>query len=630
MQGKLWLSGNMAGNAFKELEKPHPSLKSAVWEHFAFAVEYVNGQRQVDKSKAVCRHCFAEIGYALGSTTNLFSHLRRHHGYVNIGPRKTSNLVLTKTSQQRFSLERVNAITNSIGVFLAADLRPFSVVENSGFKHMMGVIEPRYQVPSPAHFRQKIIPSLYEKNKSAVMDHLSRASAVALIADGWTCRAAVSYITVTAHYITPEWTLASHVLQTRVLCEQTSTHIAEELKRMVLVWNLERSGATMIPVTTDNAGNMADAVSEAGLGPQIGCFAHTINVAAEKVTGLNQVSRVLGKVRRIVSFFHRSTTAAHLLESKQEMLNTPKHDLIHDVTTRWNSSYDMLERYLEQHTAAYAALTDRSLKRKKDVTLLTDQEVRTAEEVIEVLKPLKAITTLMSTESAPSASMILPLKSTLLNSMEPNVEDTATVSEIKAAIRENLEDRYTACQDYLHKCTALDPRFKGLPHVDEACRDGTFSGLITEITIKKEENADATGTTAVSSTPVKREHNLEASPPLKKSAMTEVFGELFKAQVGQEPTLQLLVKEEVAAYRMVSCISLDSDPLLWWKSNEPAFPHLAQLAKKYLAIPAATSVTSRGVFATAGDIGTANGSALSEDCVDKMIFLAKNMKAESN
>ncbi|XP_076879095.1 E3 SUMO-protein ligase ZBED1-like [Brachyhypopomus gauderio] len=301
------------------------------------------------------------------------------------------------------------------------------------------------------------------------------------------------------------------------------------------------------------------------------------------------------------------------------MLGLAKHCLIHDVTTRWNSSYDMLVRYLEQQAAVYVALTEQALK-KKDISILSDQEVKMTEEVIVILKPLKTLTTLISSEATPSASMILPLKATVLHSMEPNDGDSAIVTQVKAAIRENLEDRYS-CQDFLHKCTALDPRFKPLPHVDDACRDRIYNSLITEIVAMEEEHEEAKWTAAATSS----SHTPEASespPPVKRSAMAELFGELFQTQVEDKDTLQL-VKEEVAAYKAVSSISVDSDPLLWWKTNEPTYPLIAKLAKRYLAIPA-TSVPSERVFSTAGDIVTASRSALTADNVDKLIFLAKN------
>ena len=57
---------------------------------------------------------------------------------------------------------------------------------------------------------------------------------------------------------------------------------------------------------------------------------------------------------------------AQTLERKQEMLNIPKRTLIHDVTTRLNSSYDMLERYLEQQAGVSSALTEKTLKKNKD------------------------------------------------------------------------------------------------------------------------------------------------------------------------------------------------------------------------------------------------------------------------
>ena len=87
-----------------------------------------------------------------------------------------------------------------------------------------------------------------------------------------------------------------------------------------------------------------------------------------------------------------------------------------------NSSYDMLERYLEQQVAVYSALIEKALKKNKDINTLPDQDVSLVEDLIAVLKPLKTVT--LSTESTPSVSMILPLKTTVLNSVKPNEEDS--------------------------------------------------------------------------------------------------------------------------------------------------------------------------------------------------------------
>lgn len=248
-------------------------------------------------------------------------------------------------------------------------------------------------------------------------------------------------------------------------------------------WKIKRP-STNIPVTTDNAKNQINAVNEAGLGPQIGCFPHVVNLASQKGISVNRMDRLLGRIRKVVPYFHRSTTAAHVLKTKQEMLKLPTHKLIHDVPTKWNSTY-MLERYLEQQAAIYSALTGNTLKKNvKDIITLSDDDVRVAEEVLQVIKPLKTVTSLLSTETSPSVSMILPLKTRILQSMAPSVEDSTITRDVKTAIREDLKPRYispTALQNYLHRSTALDPRFKSLSHMDPALRQRTYSDLTTEI-----------------------------------------------------------------------------------------------------------------------------------------------------
>lgn len=146
---------------------------------------------------------------------------------------------------------------------------------------------------------------------------------------------------------------------------------------------------------------------------------------------------MLGKVRRIVSFFDRSPTAAHILESEQEMFSLPKRQT-----------------------------PSRGIK-----MLPHCQDVRMEEEIIEVLKPLKPLKTLISTEATPSVS---------------NWGDSPTVRQVKTTIRENLGDRYSTWCDFLHKYTALDPRFKILPC--NVCHNRIYNSLITKRVSMEEQS----------------------------------------------------------------------------------------------------------------------------------------------
>lgn len=62
-------------------------------------------------------------------------------------------------------------------------------------------------------------------------------------------------------------------------------------------------------------------------------------------------------------------------------------------------------------------------------------------------------------------------------SMSPSEEDTGTVPSMKRAILDKLQGRYTDVYDYLMECTALDPRFRCLPHVGQDERQAVFERL---------------------------------------------------------------------------------------------------------------------------------------------------------
>ncbi len=186
---------------------------------------------------------------------------------------------------------------------------------------------------------------------------------MAITTDAWTSCATDSYVTITAHHISPGWELRSHVLQTRVFNEShTEKNIGALLKKVD--WNAADKERALV---TGNARNMIVAGVEAEMTPHLRCFAYTLSLTSQKAFQVDTAARLLGGVRRVVGFLHRSIRGAEILQEKQQQLALPSHKLILDVSTRWNSSHDMLEHFLEQQPAIFATLMSRELRKGEEV-----------------------------------------------------------------------------------------------------------------------------------------------------------------------------------------------------------------------------------------------------------------------
>ena len=73
-----------------------------------------------------------------------------------------------------------------------------------------------------------------------------------------------------------------------------------------------------------------------------------LQLSINKDLGLSQISRLSAASRKLVGHFKHSAIAMTALKDKQVQLHINQHHLIQDVSTRWNSTYFMFERLLEQ------------------------------------------------------------------------------------------------------------------------------------------------------------------------------------------------------------------------------------------------------------------------------------------
>ncbi|XP_057197562.1 zinc finger BED domain-containing protein 4-like [Triplophysa rosa] len=319
--------------------------------------------------------------------------------------------------------------------------------------------------------------------------------------------------------------------------------------------------------------------------------------------------------------------------SKQKLLQLPPHKLIMDVTTRWNSTLDMLVRYLEQQAAISAALTSPAMRQNAhNIDTLDSSDILNAEDLVKLLNPLKTSTTVLCEEKSPTVSLIVPLKSMIEQSMAPNDGDSPTVADTKRAILSNISGRYSGdAYNLLLESTALDPRFQTLPHLDNNQRESVFLRVQT-----KAEQLQQSQTTGEKSTERREEaaahcsthggkgalgvESEETETASKKTALEDLLGDSFSKTEKSSRGIE----NEIDLYRREASIPLSCCALKWWRENSSKYPLLSPLAKAYLSIPA-TSVPSERVFSTAGDIVTAKRSQLLPEIADMLILLKKNM-----
>jgi hypothetical protein len=246
---------------------------------------------------------------------------------------------------------------------------------------------------------------------------LHEAIDVAITTDIWTSLNTDSYLTMTVHF------LSKTVLKTLVLCTKklesshTGIYLSQIMTEELHKWNIFNK---VVAVVTDGAPNMKLAVRQMNLS-HIPCTAHKLNLVVQQALKLcddetvgsennnsdeEDLKLILKKCRSIVGFFKRSEVGNRMLAEKQKQLGSSTIlKLKQDISTRWNSTFFMLERLIKLKEP----ITIVMINLKEAPNNLESDEWSIIEDVIPLLKPFNNLTVELSAEQYPTISKVIPL-----------------------------------------------------------------------------------------------------------------------------------------------------------------------------------------------------------------------------
>ena len=586
--------------------------RSPVWQYF----------RECAPGKVECDLCKSHLSYTNKSTGTMANHLKLKH---KLNPAVKASATRNTAVQQKITAYKSPVISKDhmitchrkLAAMCAEDLRPISIVDGRGFKSFMANVAPSYPVPSRTTV-MKYLDLDYNDKVNAVKE-LIGDNRVAITTDCWTSAAQEGYLTCTAHFLDKLWNPRNYVLATKRVEERhTGENLALELRTIMAKFDINDS--QIIGLVTDNASNMYSCAAALEW-PHFQCFAHTLQLGIKSsLQNVPTIRTAIAAGRRVATHFRKSVLASHELQKRQTQMDIPKHKLLIDSATRWNSSYIMMERLLEQRLAIYAVLHDATIiNRSMAATLdITDDQWGLMERLLILLKPFFIATTVMCSEEYPTLSGIFPILYSLVdNHLGPHADDPASIRTFKELALKELKARHKLDQAHVHTSTSmvacmLDPRYKKMPFLSSQQRvlvSDEVKRRIVEDQVPIDKR-DQTVTTATN----------QPKSNKQPDGLAFLLGGYYEEDCSIVTPTD--AESEIKLYMELNPVSGNTNAYKWWSVNAATYPRLAVLARSVLCIPG-TEVPSERVFSAAGGTVSKRRTLLSADNVDKLLFLHK-------
>lgn len=576
-----------------------------------------------------------------GSTGNLHNHLRLVHAstYAEFSssnpskkPRVTQRALLEHvlTGKPKEKLTRDGFIEKLIDFAVLTD-QPFNVVDNPNFSELLDYISKDVAatvLPGRKGFTTEI-EKKYGIMKRKVKELLENAgSRCSLVIDGWTSANQLAFQGVIIRFIDRNWILFNIPIDVTPLSgPHNGANIADALYKVLQEYEIT---SKVLSITTDNATNMDtffdafQVMLEEKLGvpfdkenQRIRCLAHIVNLCAKdimrNVDETESTKSIIEKLRKGVIGIRGSPQRREIY-----LRNCTENGIgdllpIQDVPTRWNSTFDMIERALRIETAFTATLKTIGELRSY---ILSEQDWALLKQLMDFLAPLKQATQMISKETAPNIASSTMIYNYLLKHFEDATTkkrreknrnpDWLVDSAKKGLVK--LEKYYPESDGKVYVIgTILHPGFK-LDWYKHANWPEKWISNCKNIIFKEWNDY------------YKPKSSAPATSTETNSEGLDFFSALYNSQMANTSTS---VKDELKKYLSEPTLKdpLKEDGLLtWWKCHELEYPYLSKMARDYLAV-AGSGVPVERLFSLGSDTISDDRYSLSSDHIRMLMCL---------
>jgi hypothetical protein len=252
-----------------------------------------------------CQLCEAEYG-SLTSTSTLRRHLMKVHASTYVYEPNQ----LSRNSSRNFSYTGTEQkyITTKLTQWVAADLQPFTIVEQEQFRELVHTLDPYYNLPCRQTLKEEV-NLLFSQRKSNIKSEINNlTSKVALTTDIWSSTYNnTAFLGITMHCITNDWKIKKCLLN--FISIEGSHSAALILTKLTDVLQEFNISDRIISLTTDNGSNMLVCERELASELETGffnftfthnrCAAHIINLAVK--AGMKHLNSSIVKLRKFVN-----------------------------------------------------------------------------------------------------------------------------------------------------------------------------------------------------------------------------------------------------------------------------------------------------------------------------------------